>query len=242
MAANEPVIIVIEDEVHIRRFVRRALEEARISVFEADSVQRGLIEAGTRQPDLIILDLGLPDGDGIDFLRDFRSWSEIPVIVLSARTAEADKVAALDAGADDYLMKPFGVAELLARVRAHLRRQQLAGGAVTSIFSFGNLQVDLGKRQVEKNGEPLHLTPIEFRLLAYLLAHPDTVLTHRQLLVAVWGPSHVEDSHYVRVYMGFLRKKLEDDPSRPRHILTESGVGYRFVTEAPATCAPANSS
>lgn len=235
MAGKEPVIVVIEDEAQIRRFVRRALEDEGMLVFEADSVQRGLIEAGTRQPDLIILDLGLPDGNGIDFLRDFRSWAEIPVIVLSARSGETDKVAALDAGADDYLTKPFGVAELLARVRAQLRRRQQAGNSAGSVFGFGQLKVDLARRTVEKNGMALHLTPIEFRLLAYLLAHPDAVLTHRQLLVAVWGPSHVEDSHYVRVYMAFLRKKLEDDPSRPRHILTESGVGYRFVPDFAPT-------
>ncbi|MRD72827.1 two-component system response regulator KdpE [Rhodocyclus tenuis] len=237
MADNKPVIIIVEDEAHIRRFVRLALEDEQWQVFEADSVKRGLIEAGTRQPDLIVLDLGLPDGDGIDFIRDFRAWSEIPVIVLSARTAEADKVAALDAGADDYLMKPFGVAELLARVRAHLRRRARGSAGGASVYEFGKLRIDLGKRLIEKEGQPIHLTPIEFRLLAYLIANPDSVLTHRQLLKAVWGPSHVEDSHYVRVYMGFLRKKIEDDPTRPRHIFTESGVGYRFVSDSSAATA-----
>jgi two-component system KDP operon response regulator KdpE len=177
----------------------------------------------------VVLDLGLPDGDGIDLIRDLRAWSDIPIIVLSARTAEADKVAALDAGADDYLIKPFGAAELLARVRAQLRRRFRAGATGMTVFEFGNVRVDLGKRLVEKNGQPIHLTPTEFRLLAYLIANPDSVLTHRQLLKSVWGPSHSEDSHYVRVYMGHVRKKIEDDPTRPKHILTESGVGYRFV-------------
>jgi len=230
MSTTSPIVIVVEDEGKIRRFVRLALEAEALEVYEADSVARGLIEVGTRQPDLVVLDLGLPDGDGIDLIRDLRSWSDIPIIVLSARTAEADKVAALDAGADDYLIKPFGAAELLARVRAHLRRRFRSGATGMSVFEFGNVRVDLGKRIVEKAGQQIHLTPIEFRLLAHLIANPDSVLTHRQLLKAVWGPSHAEDSHYVRVYMGHVRKKIEDDPTRPQHILTESGVGYRFVS------------
>lgn len=230
MSTATPIVIVVEDEAKIRRFIKLALEAEHLEVFEADSVARGLIEAGTRQPDLVVLDLGLPDGDGIDLIRDLRTWSEIPIIVLSARTAEAEKVAALDAGADDYLTKPFGAAELLARVRANLRRSSRAGSTGLSVFEFGNVRVDLGKRIVEKGGQQLHLTPIEFRLLAYLIANPDSVLTHRQLLKAVWGPSHAEDSHYVRVYMGHLRKKVEDDSTRPKYILTESGIGYRFVT------------
>ena len=230
MSTSTPIVIVVEDETKIRRFVRLALEAEALEVYEADSVARGLIEVGTRQPDLVVLDLGLPDGDGIDLIRELRTWSEIPIIVLSARTAEADKVAALDAGADDYLIKPFGAAELLARVRAHLRRRFRAGTTGLTVFEFGNVRVDLGKRIVEKDGEQIHLTPIEFRLLAYLIANPDSVLTHRQLLKAVWGPAHAEDSHYVRVYMGHVRKKIENDPTRPQHILTESGVGYRFVT------------
>lgn len=230
MSAATPIVIVVEDEARIRRFIRLALEAEQLEVFEAESVARGLIEAGTRQPDLLVLDLGLPDGDGIELIRELRTWSEIPIIVLSARTAEADKVAALDAGADDYLIKPFGAAELLARVRAHLRRRFRAGATGTTVYEFGNVRVDLGRRLVDKSGQEVHLTPIEFRLLAYLIANPDSVLTHRQLLKAVWGPSHIEDSHYVRVYMGHLRKKIEDDPTRPKYILTESGVGYRFVS------------
>jgi two-component system KDP operon response regulator KdpE len=230
MSELRPHVILIEDEATIRRFVRLALEAEGCEVFEAANLQRGLIEAGTRRPDLVVLDLGLPDGDGVDFIRELRAWSVIPVIVLSARTEEAEKVRALDAGADDYLTKPFGTAELAARVRAHLRRR----GAVadpSAVISFGGVRVDLAKRTVEKDGAPLHLTPIEYRLLTSLLASPGCVLTHRQLLKAVWGPSHAEDAHYVRVYMGALRKKIEADPARPRHILTETGVGYRFVTE-----------
>ena len=227
---TEPLvtIVVVEDENNIRRFIKLALESQGFQVFEADSLQRGLIEAGTRRPDLVVLDLGLPDGDGIDFIRDLRTWSEIPVIVLSARSAETDKVTALDSGADDYLTKPFGTAELLARVRAQLRRRS-RGAAGTPLAEFGSIRVDLVRRTVERNGVPIHLTPIEYRLLSYLIGNPDCVLTHRQLLKNVWGPSHVEDSHYVRVYMGYLRKKVEEDPTRPKHILTEVGVGYRFI-------------
>ena len=226
-------IVVVEDEANIRRFIKLALESEGFQVFEADSVKRGLIEAGTRRPDLVVLDLGLPDGDGIDFIRDLRAWSEIPVLVLSARTTEIDKVAALDAGADDYLTKPFGAAELLARVRAHLRRRSRTTGG-TALAEFGSIRVDLARRTVERDGAPLHLTPIEYRLLSYLIANPDCVLTHRQLLKNVWGPGHVEDSHYVRVYMGNLRKKIEDDPARPKHLRTEAGVGYRFVGALPS--------
>jgi two-component system KDP operon response regulator KdpE len=230
MSELRPHVILIEDEATIRRFVRLALETEGCEVFEAAGLQRGLIEAGTRRPDLVVLDLGLPDGDGVDFIRELRAWSAIPVIVLSARTEEAEKVRALDAGADDYLTKPFGTAELAARVRAHLRRRGAAVDAST-VVGFGGVQVDLVRRTVEKDGVPLHLTPIEYRLLTCLLASPGCVLTHRQLLKAVWGPNHAEDAHYVRVYMGQLRKKIEADAARPRHILTETGVGYRFMAE-----------
>lgn len=230
MSEPLPVVVVIEDEPNLRRFVRMSLESEGCQVHEADSVQRGLIEAGTRKPDMVILDLGLPDRDGEDFIRDLRAWSDIPIIVLSARTSETDKVSALDAGADDYLTKPFGAAELLARVRALLRRRSRAGVGGATVIEFENIRVDLGKRIVERDGKPLHLTPIEYRLLAYLIANPNSVLTHRQLLKNVWGPSHAEDNHYVRVFMGLLRKKLEKDPSQPKHIITEAGVGYRFIT------------
>jgi two-component system KDP operon response regulator KdpE len=224
-----PVVIVIEDEPNLRRFVRMSLESEGCQVYEADTVKRGLIEVATRKPDMVVLDLGLPDGDGVDFIRDLRGWSDIPVIVLSARTTEADKVGALDAGADDYLTKPFGAAELLARIRAHLRRRSRSGDSGATVVEFGQVRVDLGKRLVERSGEVIHLTPIEYRLLAYLIANPNSVLTHRQLLKNVWGPSHANDSHYVRVYMGSLRKKIEDDPSQPQYLVTEAGVGYRFM-------------
>jgi len=226
-------VLVVEDEADIRRFVRLALQAEGLEAFEADSVQRGLIEAGTRRPDLVVLDLGLPDGDGVDFIRDLRSWSAIPVIVLSARSSESDKIGALDAGADDYLVKPFGAGELMARVRAQLRAElrrqapQPAGGA--PLLSFGEVVVDLARRSVTRQGQPLHLTPIEYRLLTHLAAQPDRVITHRQLLQAVWGPGHAQDTHYVRVHMANLRKKVEADPSQPRHLLTEAGIGYRFV-------------
>ena len=222
-------VLIVEDEADIRRFVRLALENEGYEAFEADSVKRGLIEAGTRRPDLVVLDLGLPDGDGVDFIHDLRGWSTSPVVVLSARSNEADKIAALDVGADDYLVKPFGAGELMARVRAQLRRhsQQTASGE--PLVRFGEICIDLARRVVERNGQLVHLTPIEYRLLTYLAAQPDRVLTHRQLLKAVWGPGHTEDTHYVRVHMANLRKKIEIDASMPKHLITEAGVGYRFV-------------
>jgi len=229
MSEPTPIAILIEDERQIRRFVRTALEGEGWSVHETDTLRQGLIDAGTRKPDLIILDLGLPDGDGIEFLRDLRCWSQVAVIVLSARVGEADKIAALDAGADDYLTKPFGVGELLARVRAASRRRQQVGLGNGSVFEFGDISVDLSLRVVQRRGAPVHLTPIEYRLLTLLVANAGKVMTHRQILREVWGPSHAEDGHYVRVYMGHLRQKLEDDPAQPRHIVTETAVGYRLV-------------
>jgi two-component system KDP operon response regulator KdpE len=221
-------ILIVEDEAEIRRFVRLAMEAEGYEVHEADGVQRGLIEAGTRRPDLVVLDLGLPDGDGVELIRDLRAWSAVPVIVLSARSGEADKIAALDAGADDYLVKPFGAGELLARVRAQLRRHQQTPAGETTI-RFGDIGIDLVRRVVERNGEPLHLTPIEYSLLTHLATQPDRVVTHQQLLKAVWGPGHVQDTHYVRVHMANLRKKVEKQPSMPEHFITEAGIGYRFV-------------
>lgn len=224
-------ILIVEDEADIRRFVRLTLETEGHTVHEAATLQRGLIEAGTRRPDLVVLDLGLPDGDGVALIRELRTWSAMPIIVLSARSAEASKIAALDAGADDYLVKPFGAGELLARVRAQLRRSQtLAGnGAPQPVIQFGDITVDLVRRTVERQGRPLHLTPIEYRLLTHLASQPDRVITHQQLLKAVWGPGHAEDTHYVRVHLANLRKKVEDNASMPRHLRTEAGVGYRFV-------------
>ncbi|MEO8541985.1 MAG: response regulator [Betaproteobacteria bacterium] len=221
-------ILVVEDETDIRRFVRMTLESEGYEVFEAATLQRGLIDAGSRRPDLAIIDLGLPDGDGVGLIRELRAWSAASVIVLSARSGETDKIGALDAGADDYLVKPFGAGELLARVRAQLRRQTLTTPSADPVLRFGPVTVDLTRRAVERNGEPVHLTPIEYRLLTHLASQPDRVVTHQQLLKAVWGPGHAEDTHYVRVHMANLRKKIEDAPSMPKHLLTEAGIGYRF--------------
>ena len=226
---NDIRILIVEDEGNIRRFVRLTLAAEGYEVFEAASRQRGLIEAGTRRPDMLVLDLGLPDGDGVGLIRELRTWSAMPIIVLSARSSEADKIAALDAGADDYLVKPFGAGELLARVRAQLRRQQGQTATGAPLVCFGDVCIDLTQRSVVRAGQALHLTPIEYRLLTYLAAHPQKVLTHQQLLQAVWGPGHANDTHYVRVHMANLRKKLEDDPARPRHLCTEAGIGYRLV-------------
>lgn len=227
---NVASILVIEDEAVIRRFVKAALEEDGHRVYEADSVARGLIEAGTRKPDLVVLDLGLPDGDGVALLLDLRSWSSVPVIVLSARVDEGDKIAALDAGADDYLTKPFGTGELQARVRAQLRRRGSSAASESDKVTLGDVVVDLGLRSVSRGGEPLHLTQLEYRLLVALIAQRGKVLTHRQLLKEVWGPAHVEHNHYLRIYMAHLRQKLEQDPAQPRFLLTETGVGYRLAS------------
>ena len=221
-------VLTVEDEQAIRRFLRTALEADGLRVYEAETLQRGLLEAATRKPALIILDLGLPDGDGIDFIRDLRQWSAIPVIVLSARSEESDKIAALDAGADDYLSKPFGIGELQARLRVALRRHA-SGASPEPVVHFSNVKVDIAARLVHRGDEEIHLTPIEFRLLAVLLNNAGKVLTQRQLLNQVWGPNAVEHSHYLRIYMGHLRQKLERDPARPRHFLTETGIGYRFM-------------
>jgi two-component system, OmpR family, KDP operon response regulator KdpE len=227
---NKPRVLMVEDDAVIRRFVRSALEEEGCEVFEADTVARGLIEAGTRQPSLLVLDLGLPDGDGRELIGEVRTWSQLPIIVLSARTNEEEKVAALDAGADDYLVKPFGVPELLARVRAQLRRAARVGLEADPVFRFGEVEVDLAQRLVSRAGQAVHLTPIEYRLLTALIRSHGRVLTHRQLLLDAWGPGYAERSHYLRIYMKQLRDKLEQDPSQPRHLLTETGVGYRLMS------------
>ena len=221
-------VLVIEDDADIRHFVRLALASEGHDVTEAATIARGLIDAGLHRPDLVVLDLGLPDGDGVDFIRQLRSWSSSPVLVLSARSAEHDKVRALDAGADDYLVKPFGSAELLARTRAHLRRRLQHAGTQDANLSFGDITIDRAHRRVTRGGEPLHLTPIEYSLLLRLTSQPDRVITHRQLLLELWGPANADNPHYVRVHMGNLRKKIEADPARPRWLLTETGVGYRF--------------
>ena len=233
MAETVPVVLLVEDERHIRRFLRTSLEAEGWRVFEAETLRQGLVDAATRKPDLVIADLGLPDGDGVDLIRELRAWSSVPVLVLSARSDEGDKVRALDAGADDYIEKPFGVSELLARVRANRRRQQGGrGGDGTATVTIGDVEVDLAARIVKKAGIEVHLTPIEYRLLGVLIANSGRVLTHRHLLREVWGPSHVEQNHYLRVFMGSLRHKLEDDPAQPTMLVTETGVGYRLVAGA----------
>lgn len=220
--------LLVEDEPHIRRFVRGALEQEGWQVHEADTLRRGLTEAGTRQPDVVILDLGLPDGDGADFIADLRKWSAVPVIVLSARVNEDEKIRALDRGADDYLTKPFGVGELLARVRASQRRQRGPAPGGDGKLRFGDVVVDVPNRRVTRSGRTVRLTPTEHRLLAVLVANAGKVMTTPQLLRSVWGPDQSDHAHYLRIYMGHLRHKLEDNPAQPRYLVTETGVGYRF--------------
>lgn len=229
MTESVSIALVVEDEPQIRRFVRMALEMEGWQVFESETVRRGLIDAGTRKPDLVILDLGLPDGDGVDFILDVRKWSSIPIIVLSARINEQDKIRALDAGADDYLTKPFGVGELLARIRAMQRRNLQPGVGDQGICEFGDVRIDLKARLITKANQVIHLTPLEYRLLTVLVKNAGRVVTSPQLLRAVWGPSHSESGHYLRIYMGHLRQKLEDDPAQPKYLQTETAVGYRLL-------------
>ncbi len=228
MSMKGTTVLIVEDEPQIRRFVRTALESEGCHVHEADTAERGLIEAGTRKPDLVILDLGLPDRDGVEVIRDLRTWSQLPIVVLSARTQEAEKINALDTGADDYLTKPFSVGELMARIRVVLRRRATDDNE-THEFRFGDVTVDLVNRRVFRAKQQIHLTAIEYRLLTELIRNAGKVLTHRHLLKAVWGPSHVESSHYLRTYMAHLRQKLEVDPAQPVYLITETGVGYRLI-------------
>jgi len=231
MSTPTPVALVLEDEREIRLFVRVSLEAESWQVHEAGTVRQGLVEAGTRRPDLIIADLGLPDGDGVDFIRQVRTWSTVPIIVLSARSHESDKVAALEAGADDYITKPFGVNELLARTRASQRRMRVGQAPAEAVFRFGDVELDMAARVVKRHGVEVHLTPIEYRLLSVLVANSGRVMTHPQLLREVWGPTHAQSTHYLRVYMGNLRQKLEADSAQPKHIVTETGVGYRLLAD-----------
>jgi two-component system KDP operon response regulator KdpE len=229
MTEPQPIVLLVEDEPQMRRFLRAALTGHGYRLVEADSGALGLTEAATRTPELILLDLGLPDMDGLDFMKRLREWARTPVIVLSARGQEKDKVAALDAGADDYLTKPFGVPELLARMRVARRRSELqADGQPQAAFTLGAISVDQARRQVFVSGQETHLTPTEWRLLSALLRHAGKVMTHRRLLNEAWGPAYMTQTQYLRVYMGQLRHKLEPDPARPRYLMTEPGVGYRL--------------
>lgn len=233
MAADGPLVLVVEDEPQMRRFIRTSLGAQNYRVVEAGTCGEATIAASTHNPEVLLLDLGLPDGDGIELVRTLRQWCHAPIIVLSARGREADKVDALDAGADDYLTKPFGVNELLARMRVALRHARTGLTAPGEVaIDIGELRLDTEKRLVTKAGVELHLTPIEYRLLLLLARNIGKVLTHRQILKEVWGPNYATQSHYVRVYMAELRKKLEDDPARPRWLVTEPGVGYR-LRESP---------
>jgi two-component system KDP operon response regulator KdpE len=226
-----PVLLLIEDEPQMRRFLRSAFAAGEFQLIEAPTMREGLAQAAGRHPDVILLDLGLPDGDGIEFTRRLREWSATPVIVISARGQEKDKVAALDAGADDYLTKPFGVDELLARIRVALRHQAMLPSLPEPVVTVGPVRIDFGARSVTREGEPVRLTPTEYRLLTVLARHAGKMLTHQQLLREVWGPGAQTQSHYLRVYINQLRQKLERDPSRPAFILTEPGVGYRLRTQ-----------
>jgi len=225
---SRPTILIVEDEPEIRRFLRVSFGAESYRVVESSAGRRGTIDARTHKPDVAIVDLGLPDLDGVEVVRHIREWSAMPIIVLSARSQEQTKIEAFAAGADDYVTKPFGIGELLARIRVALRHAARSGSGSRNL-RFENATVDLDKRTATRDGQPIHLTPIEFRLLAALARHIDNVVMHRQLLVEVWGPTHELDTHYLRIYMKQLRDKLEADPVRPKHLITEIGVGYRLV-------------
>jgi two-component system, OmpR family, KDP operon response regulator KdpE len=228
----DPVVVLIEDEPQIRRFLRATLTGQGYRLFEATTGADGVVEVSSRQPDVVIVDLGLPDMDGLDVIRRVREWTDVPIIVLSARGQERDKVGALDVGADDYVSKPFGAGELLARIRVALRHRVSASHeGDEAVFKVGELQVDLVRRHVSMGDKEVHLTPIEYKLLTTLVRHAGKVVTHAHLLREVWGPAHTEQAHYARVYMAHLRHKLEAEPARPRYLLTEPGVGYRLASE-----------
>lgn len=221
-------VLIIEDEIQIRRILKNALEDEGCHISEAGSVKEGLRQVGATNPELIVLDLGLPDGDGIGFIEEVRTWSDTPILILSARFDEKDKVAGLNAGADDYLTKPFGVSELIARIKALLRRKPRLEDDVSPLVHFGNCSVDFSTRTVLRGDQEIHLTPIEYKLLAVMLSRPDKVMTQTHILKIVWGDSYADSAHYLRIYMSHLRQKLEENPSQPKHFLTEIGVGYRF--------------
>lgn len=225
---TEPIrVLVVDDEPQIRRFLRTSLSAHGYTVLEAGTAQEALLRASDERPDVLVLDLGLPDLDGMEVIRRVREWSQVPIIILSVRGREEDKIAALDAGADDYVTKPFGMGELMARIRAALRGR-LAEETDQPVFRTGGLEVDLAKRQVKVEGREIKLTPNEYELLRVLVLNAGKVVTHQHLLREVWGPADVDQTHYVRVYVGQLRQKIEADSSQPRYILTEPGVGYRL--------------
>jgi two-component system KDP operon response regulator KdpE len=228
MNETDVLVLVVEDEPEMRRFIRASLTSHGYRLIEAERLRDALALVTTHNPALVLLDLGLPDGDGIDLTKQIREWSRVPIIVLSARGREEDKVRALDAGADDYLTKPFGVNELFARMRVALRHGRAGTPSEASVLELGELRIDHARREVTRSGELVHLTPIEYKLLSLLAQHAGKVLTHRQILNEVWGPAYASHSHYVRVHMAELRKKIEPEPSRPRFLLTEPGVGYRL--------------
>ena len=230
MTGLEPLVLIVEDEPQLRRFLRASLSTRGYRLLEAERVSEALMLATSHNPDLILLDLGLPDGDGIGLTQQIRGWSRVPIVVLSARGREEDKVAALDAGADDYLTKPFGVNELLARMRVALRHARGAEAPIEQVLDFGSVRIDRVRRELRVDGEEVHLTPIEYKLLVLLAENAGKVLTHRQILKEVWGV-HAQQTHYVRVHMAELRKKIEADPARPRLLVTEPGVGYRLRDE-----------
>ncbi|MFI5165094.1 MAG: response regulator [Thermoanaerobaculales bacterium] len=232
MVSSAPLILIVDDEAPIRRFLRATLTGEGCRVLEAATAAEAVEAIAAKRPDLVILDLGLPDRDGKAVIAEVREWSKVPIVVLSVRDRENDKVAALEAGADDYLTKPFGVGELVARLRVALRHASAAGGAAAEpIFTVSELRIDLARRQVFRAGIEVRLTPIEYKLLALLVRHAGKVLTHRQILREVWGPEYGDESHYLRVYVAQLRHKLEANPARPRYLRTEPGVGYRLLAE-----------
>jgi two-component system KDP operon response regulator KdpE len=231
MDTTPATVLIIEDEQQIRRFLRPAIESAAYRLCEAATGADGILQASQVNPEVIVLDLGLPDMDGLEVIRRLREWFTKPIIILSARGQEQDKVDGLDAGADDYVQKPFSVNELMARIRVALRRAAGAEADQSAIINAGALSIDLVRREVRRDGQPVHLTPLEYKLLTTLVRHSGLVVTQRQLLKEVWGPGHAEEAHYLRLFVHQLRRKLENNPSRPRHLITEAGVGYRFRTE-----------
>ena len=229
MSANRIRILVVEDALDIQRMLRSAFEAEDFEVLEAGTLTQALSRAATFHPDLIVLDLGLPDGDGLTFIDKFRTWSQAPILILSARIHEADKITALDRGADDYLSKPFSIGELLARLRVQLRRWPKTESGTSSLLEFGDVVIDFVQRTVTKAGQSVNITPTEYRLLTALTRIPGKMMTQSALMKEVWGPNFKDSTHYLRIYVGHLRRKLENDPSQPKHLITETGVGYRFV-------------